>query len=481
MRKSLNSRILLLLSSIMFISMSTSIIINIVSINKISVQNNKTDNLVISSMVSNGIDNCFLRPITVSETMCQDFSLKQYLKRSGDVSPTDPEMDIRNYLKSIRDGFNYQMAFAVCDKSKAYYTYDGISKFVDPDKNQHDIWYKAFTDSKEHYLLDVDTDEVNGWNLSVFVNTAINDDDGTFLGIVGVGVEMAELQKLIAGYEERYKVKVNLVNSNGLIQIDTDGSRIERAFLDNSYFNQISDGEYFYERAGTGSRVTYYMENLGWYLVIYDHNIDNLGVEKIVTPSVLIFLIGILFMIGAAYIISQHEFSMNKELSTQTKMSLMDEMSKVYNRRSFEQDSVKLSDSDKLHKFTVVGIDINGLKVANDNYGHEAGDELIIGAAKCLKDILGKYGKIYRTGGDEFVALLEISKEDLTNAMIQLDSQIDKWHGKTVKELSISKGTVIASENPELTLDDMIKLADKLMYEDKKAYYERTGKERREE
>ena len=50
---------------------------------------------------------------------------------------------------------------------------------------------------------------------------------------------------------------------------------------------------------------------------------------------------------------------------------------------------------------------------------------------------------------------------------------------KEINEISISKGVVVGSEHPDMSLNEIEELADKLMYEDKDAYYKRTGKKRR--
>ena len=108
-----------------------------------------------------------------------------------------------------------------------------------------------------------------------------------------------------------------------------------------------------------------------------------------------------------------------------------------------------------------------------------AGDELIIGAAKCIQAIMGEYGRVYRTGGDEFIALIECTKSQLEDMLGTFEHITKKWKGTYQGELTISKGIVVCREHEDMAFDDIKKMADKLMYEDKDAYYRRTGEIRR--
>ena len=90
-------------------------------------------------------------------------------------------------------------------------------------------------------------------------------------------------------------------------------------------------------------------------------------------------------------------------LSSISEMSNIDKMTGCFNRRSYEEDLSKMSANDQ---FIYISMDVNGLKIINDSHGHAAGDELICGAAACMRSCFDKYGKVYRIGGDEFVAVL---------------------------------------------------------------------------
>ena len=67
-----------------------------------------------------------------------------------------------------------------------------------------------------------------------------------------------------------------------------------------------------------------------------------------------------------------------------------DELTRCYNRHAYEEDINSL-DLDK--EWVYVSMDLNGLKRANDSFGHAAGDELIRAAADCMKNSFSENGK----------------------------------------------------------------------------------------
>ena len=127
----------------------------------------------------------------------------------------------------------------------------------------------------------------------------------------------------------------------------------------------------------------------------------------------------------------------------------------------------------------VISMDLNGLKGVNDTMGHEAGDELIMGAAGCMKEALSAYGSVYRTGGDEFVAIIETPQQGLPKIIQSLKERFDNWHGKWNKSMSVSLGTAHNSDSSRKKLHELLALADQEMYKDKAAYYSRLGIDRR--
>ena len=256
--------------------------------------NYENDSRVVAALVRNAIENSFLRPITVAETISKDANTKELLRYSSETEAVKAEAEASEYLESLRDGFGYSIVFAVSDCSKAYYTCNGISKFVDPENDEHDIWYKLFVESGKKYDLDVDTDEAANWSLSVFVNSAVYDDNNEFLGVCGVGVDMTELQSMLERYERIYDVKINLIDYTGLIQVDTDITKIENDYIEVENLNELSDGEVYYEILDSGNRIITYMDNLDWYLVIQNEKTLSIDIFKIITPCIVCIVVGII-------------------------------------------------------------------------------------------------------------------------------------------------------------------------------------------
>lgn len=160
---------------------------------------------------------------------------------------------------------------------------------------------------------------------------------------------------------------------------------------------------------------------------------------------------------------------MTNTLSYQKTIVQTDSMTGLFSRYSFSKD---LNDYRKLSKLpdnlTVFSIDVNGLKHANDTLGHDAGDELIIAAARCIQNAFAGYGKCYRTGGDEFVAITVMNNLEINEVTNKLNKEIKNWYGYLNKSLSISFGY---NSDSNKSIDEMIKLADKDMYKHKEEYY----------
>lgn len=155
-----------------------------------------------------------------------------------------------------------------------------------------------------------------------------------------------------------------------------------------------------------------------------------------------------------------------------------DALTGLYSRRAYSQALENFEHKMPLD-FVAISVDINGLKTTNDTLGHEAGDELICGAARCIEQVFDEEGSCYRTGGDEFIIFAQMDSDQVEEAMEELKGLTAKWKGKYVKSLSLSVGYAIYEEHSELTCEELVRISDRRMYDAKEKYYEAKGLTRR--
>ncbi|MCR5747365.1 MAG: sensor domain-containing diguanylate cyclase [Lachnospiraceae bacterium] len=159
--------------------------------------------------------------------------------------------------------------------------------------------------------------------------------------------------------------------------------------------------------------------------------------------------------------------------------SRTDELTGLLNRRAYEEDIYEQNNLPENDHFVFISLDVNGLKVVNDTLGHAAGDELLSGASECMVKSLGPHGNLYRTGGDEFIAILFCDEAKLKEILADFDETMACWKGKLIDGLTISYGYISKEEEPQKSVRELGIIADKRMYEAKSAYYRKTGVDRR--
>jgi diguanylate cyclase (GGDEF)-like protein len=86
-------------------------------------------------------------------------------------------------------------------------------------------------------------------------------------------------------------------------------------------------------------------------------------------------------------------------------LSYHDELTELYNRRFFEEEIRRLDTHNNLPISIIMG-DVNGLKLANDAFGHDIGDRLLKKIANIFRGVCSRDEVLARTGGDEFLILL---------------------------------------------------------------------------
>lgn len=177
----------------------------------------------------------------------------------------------------------------------------------------------------------------------------------------------------------------------------------------------------------------------------------------------------VLFIVLMAVSIVQRSLTAerkNIERETIINMAYTDILTGIKNRRCFEEDAEKLADAKK--SFNIVAIDMNNLKMINDELGHKFGDEALIKVANALR-IFENYGEeCYRMGGDEFeVICKKMDIDDIDRVCEQINKKLAKTEYFPGIPLSIAYGSFRFSANMDTEVNKVMARADKKMYEKK--------------
>ena len=182
----------------------------------------------------------------------------------------------------------------------------------------------------------------------------------------------------------------------------------------------------------------------------------NFDVEKVVEVKELIELMSV--FLGA-------EIANHLLMKRLQELSLRDALTGVQNRRAMLDKMKSITEADDKKPFGIVGIDLNGLKMANDKGGHDAGDQLLIKTARALGRVF-RQSDLYRAGGDEFAVIaLGISHEAFDARVVQLRELVDEN-----PNISLSIGACWSDGS--ISAQSAYQQADQSMYVEKREYYD---------
>lgn len=191
----------------------------------------------------------------------------------------------------------------------------------------------------------------------------------------------------------------------------------------------------------------------------------DMGSESISSLGLYVFLV--VMLVSYVLHVLEHVVSV-KEKQRLEQMAYLDGMTGVANRRSCLDYFEALK---KKKDYTVFFFDVNNLKIANDQYGHDVGDRLISAVAQIIREVFGEEGFCGRYGGDEFVAVVEYSS---AAAIKQLEVRLKDAIVRVNKEqqlpipVAVAYGIASSTEGEGLQADEVVRLADERMYERKR-------------
>lgn len=169
---------------------------------------------------------------------------------------------------------------------------------------------------------------------------------------------------------------------------------------------------------------------------------------------------------------------MSSELSARTEQLILSEIQRrenqnkantdyltgLYNRRYFSETVQESWLPEDLHEKTniLMAIDIDHFKAINDNYGHDVGDEVLIGCANTLKDVVAERGLVARMGGEEFSVYGCMQASEALALAEEIRQAVEKktFSSRDLK-LTVSIGVLAGADHK---YGESFILADKALY-----------------
>jgi len=342
------------------------------------------------------------------------------------------------------------------------------SELIENDKNVSELVdiFASISDTNEIITLDQYLSTIDKW---VRI-TAYSEKPGYFKALFRDITEEKVIEKALKSSEQRYR-KIFASAPIGLMIEDDQGNIIEvneELCQMSGYGKDELENENVIDRLALPEHRALALKNIERIIEGEDLEFDikssrkngevfytHLKETRFILPD------------GSKGIISMHLDITNRQKQADEIEYLLyrDVLTGLYNRRFFEAELKRL-DSRRQLPISIIMADVNGLKMINDSFGHEKGDQLLIKAAEILKDSLRKEDILARQGGDEFAILLPQTDQKSAQEVVRRIKNMCEI--TTVDEISISIcfgiGTKVKMGKP---LIDTLKVADDAMYQTK--------------
>jgi len=361
--------------------------------------------------------------------------------------------EIEAYSRSFKNRF----VFWINDKDKLFYTTSFEPYEVNPD-NPDNYWYNmTLNNLEEKYNFNINYNpNLNVTNL--WINASVINAAGTPIGIIGTGINLSnfidEIYKNYSGTSYLYFFNINgeITGAKNIdlasekIMIDKELGSVGSEILANIKFIKNNEIKTLNTRNKESVVVLGAIPDLEWYIAaIHNFRIGDelrtgmtllFAVMMIVIFSIMIVInIFISRLLEPLYHIVREigrisndwdikqvdSFNGKDEIETLGEflnMTVIDQLTKIYNRRFFDGNMkmlIKLL-SRTSSKLSLLMLDIDFFKKYNDTYGHDVGDKCLRAIAAAIsKCIIREEDFAARYGGEEFVVVLPNTDENGAN------------------------------------------------------------------
>lgn len=244
-------------------------------------------------------------------------------------------------------------------------------------------------------------------------------------------------------------VNSSFEKSTGLNRNEVLGKKISEILGDTTDLYWLTD---FGRVALNGDRIS------------FEYNAEDIGKifeVKAFSPEKYIFAVTFIDITELRYL----EACLKEEMRKIEFLSYCDQLTGLYNRRFFEESIKKIDTKDNL-PLSMIMIDVNGLKLANDAFGHNMGDKLLIEVSKILKTIFSNNEVVARLGGDEFAVLLPSTDSEKVKSLVSEIKLLSHKSNLHPIKVSMAIGWEIKYDIHE-NVESILKKSEDYMYKNK--------------
>ena len=362
-----------------------------------------SNNQLVASHIYGLIEGNIQKPIGIATGLSSDEFLIRTLEQEENLNEKAMEEMFSSFLSSVKNQFGYASTYVISDKTKRFYTPEGIVKIVNPQLDPYDNWYPLFLSTGLKLQVETNRNQLLEYKWCIFINSRILDSNGKTIGLCGIGIPMENWQKMLLSVEKEYKVKINLIDSQGLVQIDTDFNNIKNAYISDALNDKATDKFFTYTEKNKNSfRMSRFLQELNWYLVVQGSNYN----KEQTLGAVVIILIYLLHIFSIILLLKNKKSSQHNFVKTSLPE---DELTGLPNRNYLKESYGELGVFNTTRYKALAVFDIDHFKIINDG---RDGDSIILGIVELAKQALNERGIMFRWAGDEFVLFLEMDRNE---------------------------------------------------------------------
>ena len=418
-----------------------------------------------SDNIYSEIQEDLLRPVLISALMAENTFVRDWVI-NGEQDP----QKITQYLSAVQHHTNAVTSFFVSHQSRQYYHPTGILKTV-AESDHQDSWYFRFISGAEPYELNIDTDTADLNKITIFVNYKLFDDANRLLGVIGLGLDIKQVQAIFENYQNHYQRRVYLVDKQGRLRIHGSDYQDTRPITQQPGLKDIAkyiltqeSGSFYFSRNGLETFLnSRYVPEFKWYLLVEE---DIARQDSILKESISIN--AFFFLLITAGVLLLTYITLSRYQRRLEHIATTDTLTGLPNRKLFEMHVnkvLRLAERSQ-NPVSMVVIDVDHFKKINDQHGHLTGDEALSQIADRLQRTIRQSDSICRWGGDEFIVVLPScdlhQAADIAEKIRAEVQLINLLSSNPEFKLSVSLG--LAQYKAGDTLPSLLKRADMALY-----------------